>query len=251
MRAVEEAFQKTTQAIFGAPLSGLPEYAEWLSSGMPQSKTFITADTKKPVILPHYSVFERLPENRVVSDKWEMKESIGKIPQDFRALAKEASKFAFFVGVVEEGQCLDNAESNFFVDLNQSYRVLDCFYSRLVSCSMISDYSDSIFGCFRTFYSRLVIRCFHSSHLSGCFEMDACANCARSMFCHNCENVNDSLFCFNTKNKQYAVCNVEVGREEYLRIRKILCDGIVSNLQKGKSLPYGIYSVGCPRKPPR
>jgi hypothetical protein len=62
------------------------------------------------------------------------------------------------------------------------------------------------------------------------------------MFCHNCENLQNSMFCFNTKNKNYAIGNVEVGREEYMRIKKMVLDEVNAELDKTGALKRSVFS---------
>ena len=75
-------------------------------------------------------------------------------------------------------------------------------------------------------------------------EMDSCKNCADSYFCHNCENLSDCMFCFNAKNLKYAVGNAEVGKENYMKIKSIVRGEILERLEKGKTLPFDVYSIG-------
>ncbi len=56
------------------------------------------------------------------------------------------------------------------------------------------------------------------------------------------------IFCFNAKGKRYAVGNTEVGREEYLRIRKILLDYVVGELEGRGELGLSILSFGGKEK---
>ena len=51
------------------------------------------------------------------------------------------------------------------------------------------------------------------------------------------------MFCFNIKGKSYAIGNVEVGKEEYGRIRKLLLADIHSRLEKSKRLDRNIYNL--------
>ena len=51
------------------------------------------------------------------------------------------------------------------------------------------------------------------------------------------------MFCFNAKSLRYAIGNTEIGREEYLRIRKILLDYVNKELDEKKGLGLGIFSV--------
>ena len=88
------------------------------------------------------------------------------------------------------------------------------------------------------------INCYHSVKLTRCFEMDNCRDCADSMFCHNCEALSNCMFCFNIKSKRYAIGNVEVGREPFMRIKKMVLDELVSKLERDKKFDVSIYNLG-------
>ena len=74
-------------------------------------------------------------------------------------------------------------------------------------------------------------------------EMDLARGCSNSMFCHNVENVHNSMFCFNVKNKNYAIGNVEIGLENYTKIKERINGGIVSSLEKNGSFETDIYNA--------
>jgi len=53
------------------------------------------------------------------------------------------------------------------------------------------------------------------------------------------------MFCFNIKNKSYAIGNVEVGKEEYAKVKKMLLAEIGRRLEKDKKLKLDIYTIGA------
>ena len=70
-------------------------------------------------------------------------------------------------------------------------------------------------------------------------------SCTDCYFCHNCENVHESMFCFNAKNLCHAIGNRELPKEEYLRIKKLMLAEMAGKLLKNKSLEHGIYNIRC------
>ncbi|VVB58823.1 Uncharacterised protein [Candidatus Anstonella stagnisolia] len=55
------------------------------------------------------------------------------------------------------------------------------------------------------------------------------------------------MFCFNAKNLRYAVGNVEVGQEEFMRLKGILLSYVQKELEKKKRLDLNVFNVGCKR----
>ena len=51
------------------------------------------------------------------------------------------------------------------------------------------------------------------------------------------------MFCFNIRNKKYAIGNVEVGREKYMQIKKILLAQLNEELSKKNEVSLSIYNL--------
>ena len=103
--------------------------------------------------------------------------------------------------------------------------------------------SEHCYGSARVFMCSFVIRCFNSLKLSRCLECDCSRDCTGAYFCHNCENVHDSMFCFNAKNLRYAIGNAEVGREAFERAKKMLLSEIAASLEKTHDYKRSIYNI--------
>jgi len=46
------------------------------------------------------------------------------------------------------------------------------------------------------------------------------------------------------KSKRYAIGNVEIGKEKYLKIREIVLKELVEEI-KNRKLKFNVYSLGC------
>ncbi len=127
----------------------------------------------------------------------------------------------------------------------------DCYRTVVASHDKCCGYnawprnSEHIFGSGLVFHSEFCFKCFDSVNLKRCFEMDSSRECSDSWFCHNVEGMQNSLFCFNTKSKRYAVGNAEVGKEQFAKVKKIVQDYVLSELQNKKSVPISIYNIAC------
>lgn len=56
------------------------------------------------------------------------------------------------------------------------------------------------------------------------------------------------MFCFNAKSLRYAIGNVEVGKEEYLKVKARILASIFERLEKEKRLAHSIFNIGCPKR---
>ena len=57
------------------------------------------------------------------------------------------------------------------------------------------------------------------------------------------QNVYDSMFCFNTKNKHNAIGNVELPREKYLEIKKRILAELNRELKEKDSISLTIFNL--------
>lgn len=53
------------------------------------------------------------------------------------------------------------------------------------------------------------------------------------------------MFCFNVKSKRYAIGNAEVGREQFMDVKKKIMDEVLEKIEKDNLLDLSIYEVGC------
>ena len=100
-----------------------------------------------------------------------------------------------------------------------------------------------MFGFNRARFSAFCINCFDSERLQRCFEVSEGRNCSGCYYCHNVENVQDSMFCFNVKNKRYAIANVELPKEQYLEIKKKVLAQLNGELSKTNSIALSIFNL--------
>ena len=66
------------------------------------------------------------------------------------------------------------------------------------------------------------IECSYCSDCSGCSDCSYCSNCSGCSGCSDCSNCSGCYNCRNAKNLKYAICNVEMTKEEYEKKMKEL-----------------------------
>ncbi|MFA6530602.1 MAG: hypothetical protein WCT31_02640, partial [Candidatus Micrarchaeia archaeon] len=60
-----------------------------------------------------------------------------------------------------------------------------------------------------------------------------------------CEGMSNAILCFNVKNLRYAVGNVVVGQEQFARVKKMMIEWLVKEIEENKKIEIDIYSIGC------
>ena len=251
-KGIEKAFQDTTKMIFGKALSGLDNYEEWLTTRVTKGKLRSSSTSKKKVYVPTYGMFRFIPDDRVADLGSFMQLSALNIPIEeadtLASISKKMPTLATFIIEFEEGTNLDVESSSIYKNLVNAYKIVDCFYSKHIAYSFFSDHCEHAFGISKCFNCNFSIDVHDSRDIIRSFEVDFSKNCADVMFCHNCDNVRESMFCFNEKNLRYAIANTVVGREEYTKVKAILVDYMLEQLERTHKLDLDIYNVGCWKK---
>lgn len=250
---LEKAFETTTKALFGEPLTGLEDYSQWLQSRIPGGSVVKSVLGEGTAYLPDYSFFSRIPKSRIASIASIQEASGVKIPEpkegeSLDSILEEVRKIAWFVPEYSEGINREVTESTLPSNSAFMHRSVDVWDSKRVAFGFAGMENESCFGMYRFKGCKFSMHCYNAFSLSSCFEMDHCRACRDSMFCHNCENVSDSIFCFNAKNLKRAIGNVEYPIEEYREFKSAIVSQMAAQLKKNKSLNFDIYDIGCAQK---
>lgn len=247
---IDESFRAASSVILGKDIGPLKEYEKFLGAYMLPVRRVKTLFGNEAWVSDIF-FFKHVPAERIICA--EEAEEIGKQhidPEEMEGLnlkniLGKISPFAFFCADFREGTNINNIRVHNENNASDNYNISSAWYVKNSACNTMSLSSEFIFGSYRIIHSKFCIRCHNSVKLTRCFEVSDSNNCSDCYFCHNCENLTDCMFCFNTKSKRYAIGNVEVGRESYMKIKKLALDEITRKLEKDKYLKYDIYNIGC------
>ena len=250
MGPVHGAFSKITRVLLGADLGNLDDYEGWLKRGVRWKRGVRSEVSKETVFVPKLAFFDLAKRGFV-----RMKESyaLGEQPSPVKSLEKLSLGNAgsllkgilYFTPEAVVGESVGVEDMCTYFSSQYSIRGVYSNQSKLTAYCYWPRNSEYAFGCSMLFSSRFCIHCYNSENLTRCFELSDSHSCTGCYFCHNCENVHDSMFCFNTKNKRYAVGNVEVGRERYARLKGMMLREISSRLLEKHSLEASILTLPC------
>jgi hypothetical protein len=253
MAPIEESFAKTCKLLFGEMLPGkIDDYAGWLKRHVRKSEKNFSAASGEPIATWDYSNYFLLPRNRLLAQEEALElgrsQKISSAEAESLTLGsagKTIGKIAFFSTEYAEGENANVIECPTSTQSANCYRASPIVYSKYCAYSFWPRSCEHIFGSDTIFDSEFCINCYHSVNLKRCFEMDSCRDCSGSYFCHNCENVHDSMFCFNVKNKRYAIGNAEVGREQFAKAKKMLQEFVLGCLKAKRDVELDIYNIGA------
>ncbi|MFA6530144.1 MAG: hypothetical protein WCT31_00295 [Candidatus Micrarchaeia archaeon] len=252
---INSAFGIATKIIFGKQLSEYDKFDQWIGTRTPKIETVKSSIGNGFVHLPDYAFFGKIPKGKAVSfdllsevenEKIELRdEDFGDGTNGKRALdaIRTGLKKMHFIPDYIEGRNINVTKSILYMNCINVHRSVDVFTSRNCSHVFSAIDSESLFGAYRIMSSKFSIHIYNSGNLSGCFEMDLARNCSNSMFCHNVENVHNSMFCFNVKNRNWAIGNVEVGRERFMEIKARVVSKMIEELEKNGKMERDIYST--------
>lgn len=246
MNKIEESFSQITKVILGKPLTSINEYGNWLSRNVDKPIIGKSCASGKRIIIFDHADFLRFPRDRLLT--LEEAERLGAVNKlDISALERnpipELGKIAYFSPIIDFGK-----KEN-LMDCPTQESSVNCYNGDAVYCCKNSSYnywprdSDYIFGSSVIFVSSFCLKCYNSKKLSRCFEVDHSRDCSDSYYLHNCENVKSSMFCFNTKNLNYAVGNTAVGKDQFEKTRGMLLEWINGELEKKKDVPLSIFNI--------
>lgn len=248
---IQDAFEKTAKLLFGKPIGKLSDYENWLEKNTRKKERGVSALSNKPIIIVDYSSFSNIPKNRLVK----FGEAL-KIGENMRISEAEASRLTIqnaheFLGNIafcppeyEQGTNTNTIECATTASCSNCLQCAPCIFSKYSAFTFWPRTSEHVFGCSMVFDSSFCMNSYYSLKLHRCLEMDACRDCADSLFCHNVESSADCMFCFNAKNLRHAVGNAQLPTEKYASIKASLLAQLSWELMRKKSLKHDIYSIG-------
>ncbi|MFA5105767.1 MAG: hypothetical protein WC506_02285 [Candidatus Micrarchaeia archaeon] len=251
MEPMEKAFSHASKVLFGVELSGLGKYRPWLARRMSLGERRKSIFSDSYVYVGDYAKYFEIPRHRTVMEREALKlvelmppqQGIEKITMD--SAPEFLADIAYFALEYHDGpnsnliDCMATAYSSNVCQSGPCVQIKDSAYN------LWPRTSEYVFGCGVLFDSSFCMHCYQSVKLTRCFEVDASRDCSDCYFCHNCENVHDSMFCFNAKNLKYAIGNVELGREKYPEVKAKILAQIGASLLKEKDFAPSIYAAGA------
>lgn len=249
---IEKGFQATTALLLGKKLTNLDDYGGWLGKNVRGKVTKRKSKiSEKMVCVPSVQSFQLYGDNVVtIFESLKLGETtrLEKNEVDSLSLAnasKVLAKIKLTSPEVIYGENIGTEESACYGPSQYCYKVTFCWFSKYIAYTFWARNSDHMYGCSNVASDcGFSIKCYSSTKLTRCFEVNDSHNCSDCYFCHNCEGMSESMFCFNTKGKRYAIGNVELGKEAYMKIKKLVQSQIFSELEKTKQLRYDIYTIG-------
>ncbi|MDD5337351.1 MAG: hypothetical protein PHS02_02610 [Candidatus ainarchaeum sp.] len=249
---VETAFENTCTVLFGKSLGRLVPFEKWLSrhvNGVVPSTSPLSGQPLYISAIPSFLALRGRVlglEEAVELGKLHIPESalqdfsLSNAAEKLESIRYTTTEDIYGTNNLDMVECTDYGNNS-----AHAFRSSQAYVCKCVAYSFWPRNSEFIFGSKFAFYSKHCVNCYNSTNLSRCFEVSDSNNCSDCYFCHNSEGLSNCIFCFNAKSLRYAIGNKEIGRENYLKIKKIILDEMVKKLEKDKKLELDIYNIGC------
>ncbi len=248
-RKVEEAFRSATKIVLGQEHKDIKKFGPWLSKNILGVKK-VKGAFGNPTFKVDLPVVRDIPADRLVTLKEseecaKMKMEIGENEElTLGEALKRASKFAYFTVEFVDGQNQNCVDTPAVFAGSDVYKIWDTTKSKNSAYSSGVIQSEFAFGGYlRILDSQFVINCYDSTNVKRSFETDGVFFSQGAYLCHNCENIDEGILCFNAKNLKHAIGNCQVGEENYLRVKKILLDYLNRELARTNGTGVSIFNV--------
>jgi hypothetical protein len=247
---VSDSFRKATRTVLGKEYGELDKFRAWLlEKAMRVWK--IRGARGTPTYKVALPVLNAMPAGRLLT----LEEAFSAGEKGIELGASEAPKLeevlrrvaekSYFTFEFKDGQSQNVVDTPSIFDANNGYHMWDMTHAMYAAYGTVAAESKYIYGGgYRILHCEFCINCHDTINCKACLGVDSSYSCSACFFCHNCEGCTDCMFCFNAKSLHYAVANVEVGREKYMRFKKMLLDYMNAEFEKKGALDFDIFTIG-------
>jgi hypothetical protein len=242
--ALNNSWNSTTKILFGQEMDELTEYEPYLK-GAAIGQTVVSSFSGKEI----WVASEQYPKKAKFFDYGKEQDAISKSAsqpfdinkiKDMDSIIETLQEKFVYSGNKAIGNSRNVEHSDAVVDstdiLNSSFIVR----SKRVAYSYLMRENEDTFGSTSSGQSTHIVRCFYNNALRRCFECCTCIGSSDCYFSYNLTNCMDCLFTFNVRTKRYLIGNVQLGRDEYLRLKAKLIGEMAEQLKKEKQLDFSI-----------
>ncbi|MFA5930056.1 MAG: hypothetical protein WC861_04190 [Candidatus Micrarchaeia archaeon] len=234
---LNEAFKATSKVIFGEEIGELNEFAPYFEEMMFPYQMARSSVSGKPVMLSNH--FYPKGAKFISQDEIGMLKfaplSVNEI-KDIDSLFAAASERAVFCGNKLFGRNTDVFEADSCVDcasIFHSHSLFNVKYGAYASTLRESEYVFGVFGFPKTQFG---MRMCDGVGANRCFETYYGTNLADMYYAFNCVGCSNCIFAFNLHSKRHVIGNLELPKDEFMRLKKKLVTEMADELRRKKRL---------------
>ena len=234
---LEQAFQSTSKVIFGEEIGSLREFAPYFEEMMFPYRMKRSYLSGKPVMVSNAFY----PEGAKFISQEEI--PLVKFPalnineiKDTDSLFAAASERAVFCGNKLFGRNTNMSDVDNCVDcssISHGHSLYNVKYGAYASTLRESEYVFGVCGFPKTQFG---MRMCDGVGANRCFETYYGTNLADMYYSFNCVGCSNCIFAFNLHAKRHVIGNLELPKDEFLRLKKKLVSEMADELKRKKRL---------------
>jgi hypothetical protein len=247
---VQKAFDSTCGIVLGAPIGNLPARKAWLAKHNIPIRKVQSVLGSGEIQAGSYENLKALSDSRYVNiDEMRQLANLLKLTEKeagvltFANAGKTLGRILYITPQFHDGTIMNAYECPIVTWSSDCEAVHGCIFMKRSAYSTWGRDSEHLFGCAFCYDSGFNVKCYNSFKIRNCFEVDSARSSTGCYYCHNIENCHDAILCSNAKNLRYAVCNVEVGKEEFSRVKALLLSRVNAEIAKTGGCAMDVYSI--------
>ncbi|PIT84206.1 hypothetical protein COU37_04635 [Candidatus Micrarchaeota archaeon CG10_big_fil_rev_8_21_14_0_10_45_29] len=242
-KEINNAWKTSCKIIFGRDIGDLEDYEKWLGhyiEGPYERKSSLTG---KKVVLSKDDFAQDakyLSHDELDYSKKYEPLNINEL-KDIDSIANAIKERAYYTGNIVLGNS-SNIEGS--TDVMNSHFIRNC---AIVQGSKFASRTRYLHGCEYCWGQYGATASVHAMMCSGskimrCLESHSCELTSDCYFCGSMQNSNDCMFSFGGIGKRNLIGNLQLAKEEYLKLKKKLVCQIADELEAKKKI-YSLFSI--------
>ena len=125
-------------------------------------------------------------------------------------------------------ECTNVSQCDPLYNSENGYRSTDCRKCKNLIFTDGCSECENIVACQRTSGSNFCLRVDDSGNCQNSYNVICSAKISNSIFIQDCNSLYECIFCSHIANKKYCIANMQYEKEEYMQIKKVIIDWILS-----------------------
>ncbi|MCC7570292.1 hypothetical protein KO465_03020 [Candidatus Micrarchaeota archaeon] len=237
--AVNKAWKKTCKIIFGEEIGELKEYEKWLIKDIAKpsirkshsKKNHIAVVTQDYCSKGNFLDFSEVDFNKKFSPL-----NVNEI-KDIDSILESIKERICYTGNIWLGNSKGVETSTAITDSHNIFNSIWVDDSKNVAYSAYVKQAEYLFGSDTIGETKYCIKTYETYRNMRSIEIWKCANTSDSIYCFGLDNCNNTMFSFNTKNKNYMIGGIQLSPDKFKQIKKDIIGQLVEELKQKKELP--------------
>jgi hypothetical protein len=244
---VNRAWKGTCRAIFGTHIGELEEFGPYLGEVL-VGRMVGSAYSSKEVMIGSRDYckgarfFDFNSEHSEYDKILSKPLDINKI-KDIDSLVDAVSEKIVYAGNKTFGNSKNVEASDSIMDSSNIFNSSRIIGGKYIAYCHLMQFSEYSFGSSSSGQSSHIAKCFGNNKLNRCFEVCGTMIATDCYFSYNVSDCNECLFSFNLRSKRHVIANIELEKENYIKLKEKLLGEIIDELRRKKRYRLSILDI--------